>query len=285
MGPAGADGANGAPGADGADGAPGPQGPPGDPGAIGAQGDPGAPGADGADGLACWDLDGDGTCNPIAEDTDGDFLCTVNDCIGPRGPAGPVGQDGPAGPQGPQGPPGAQGPPGPPGSPDTPADVLAKLLQVDGPGSGISADFLDGIDSATLFGRFAAIEARLDAQEELVAVVGATAFVSDGAVSYGGEVGLAAVKQVCTDEFGAGTRACSYTDISDAIANGDVIPSSLTSWLPRDAGPDVAACKGMTTTTGANGLSVTIDAAGVIDTVVAESCAATHPFLCCRGSR
>ena len=43
-----------------------------------------------------------------------------------------------AGPQGPVGPQGQQG------SPDTPAQVLSKLAQVDGPGSGLDADTLDG---------------------------------------------------------------------------------------------------------------------------------------------
>src|SRR5262245_29188358 len=38
--------------------------------------------------------------------------------------------------------------PGPPGSPDTPAMVLAKLVQVDGSGSGLDADLLDGQDSS-----------------------------------------------------------------------------------------------------------------------------------------
>lgn len=51
---------------------------------------------------------------------------------------------GPAGPQGPQ------GPQGPAGSPDTPAQVLGKLATVDGPGSGLDSDLLDGLSSAAL---------------------------------------------------------------------------------------------------------------------------------------
>ncbi len=43
---------------------------------------------------------------------------------------------------------GAQGPPGPAGAPDTPAQVLAKLSAVDGPGSGLDADSIDGSDGA-----------------------------------------------------------------------------------------------------------------------------------------
>jgi hypothetical protein len=59
-------------------------------------------------------------------------------------------------PEGPQGPPGEDGDQGPPGedgddgSPDTAAQVLAKLLTVDGPGSSLDADTLDGL-SATAF--------------------------------------------------------------------------------------------------------------------------------------
>ena len=87
---------------------------------------------------------------------------------GPMGPAGPLGATGPqgatgptgakgdtgaAGPTGPQGPsgltgatgaPGPQGPAGADGSPDTAAQVLAKLVSVDGSGSGLDADLLDG---------------------------------------------------------------------------------------------------------------------------------------------
>ncbi len=70
---------------------------------------------------------------------------------GPQGPAGPRGADGAAGPRGADGAPGPQGPAGdrgPAGSADTPAEVLAKLLTVDGRGSGLDADLLDGLDGA-----------------------------------------------------------------------------------------------------------------------------------------
>jgi hypothetical protein len=72
---------------------------------------------------------------------------------GPRGLTGAQGAQGDAGPRGTVGPPGSQGPmglPGAAGSPDTPAQVLAKLQQVDGAGSGIDADQLDGLDSQRL---------------------------------------------------------------------------------------------------------------------------------------
>jgi len=48
------------------------------------------------------------------------------------------------GPQGPQGLKGDQGDPGVDGSPDTAAEVLAKLITVDGTSSGLDADLLDG---------------------------------------------------------------------------------------------------------------------------------------------
>ena len=63
----------------------------------------------------------------------------------------PTGLIGPAGPQGDQGPAGPAGPPGAAGgngSPDTPAQVLGKLVQVDGADSTLDADTLDGRDSS-----------------------------------------------------------------------------------------------------------------------------------------
>jgi hypothetical protein len=54
-------------------------------------------------------------------------------------------QEGPQGAQGQQGQPGT---PGAAGSPDTPQQVLEKLAQVDGSGSGLDADLLDGISSS-----------------------------------------------------------------------------------------------------------------------------------------
>jgi hypothetical protein len=61
---------------------------------------------------------------------------------GPPGPAGPAGADGEDGADG------ATGPAGPAGSADTAAQVLAKLITVDGAGSGLDADLLDGQSSA-----------------------------------------------------------------------------------------------------------------------------------------
>jgi hypothetical protein len=50
-------------------------------------------------------------------------------------------------PEGPQGPRGPQGPAGSDGSPDTGAQILGKLAGVDGAGSGLDADTIDGVDS------------------------------------------------------------------------------------------------------------------------------------------
>jgi hypothetical protein len=65
---------------------------------------------------------------------------------GATGPAGADGATGPAGPTGPTGPTGPEGPQGPAGtgSADTAAQILTKLVTVDGTGSGLDADLLDG---------------------------------------------------------------------------------------------------------------------------------------------
>ena len=49
---------------------------------------------------------------------------------------------------GPQGPQGVQGPEGPRGSADGPGEVLTKLRSVDGAGSGLDGDSVDGLDSS-----------------------------------------------------------------------------------------------------------------------------------------
>jgi hypothetical protein len=83
---------------------------------------------------------------------DGQFKVSWN-VAGPRGrkgakgdtgPAGAKGDTGPAGPKGDTGPAGPKGDTGAAGSPDTPQQVLDKLEQVDGAGSGLDADLFDG---------------------------------------------------------------------------------------------------------------------------------------------
>jgi hypothetical protein len=69
---------------------------------------------------------------------------------GAAGATGATGETGVTGAQGLQGPKGDKGDPGADGSPDTPQQVLAKLAQVDGSGSGLDADTVDGIDTTGL---------------------------------------------------------------------------------------------------------------------------------------
>ena len=78
---------------------------------------------------------------------------------GPTGPQGPAGAQGPEGDRGDTGASGQNGAPGEDGqdgargqdgSPDTEAQVLEKLKNVDGPGSGLNADQLDGLEGAQL---------------------------------------------------------------------------------------------------------------------------------------
>ena len=104
-----------------------------------------------------------GTINPtqvvingqIVINADGEW---VGSPVGLRGPVGPPGPDGVPGPQGAPGPP---GPAGGNGSPDTPAQVLDKLQGVDGSGSELDADRLDGFSSADFVRTPADILARL----------------------------------------------------------------------------------------------------------------------------
>jgi len=51
----------------------------------------GPAGSDGIDGINCWDLNGNGECDLVSEDTDTDEDCDVFDCQGPEGPPGPTG--------------------------------------------------------------------------------------------------------------------------------------------------------------------------------------------------
>jgi hypothetical protein len=77
-------------------------------------------------------------------DDQGRWVGDPTGLVGPAGPAGANGAQGPAGVQGPEGPAGAVGGDG---SPDSPLQVRDKLAQVDGAGSNIDADRLDGLSS------------------------------------------------------------------------------------------------------------------------------------------
>ena len=160
-------------GATGATGATGPTGPQGDTGPTGPQGPSGPTGATGATGPK-GDTGATGPQGPTgatgptpAHQWSGTSLRFFNGstwgayvnlkgstgatgatgATGPKGDTGATGPTGPQGPAGPTGPTGATGPQGPAGadgSPDTAAQVRAKLVTVDGSGSGIDADLLDG---------------------------------------------------------------------------------------------------------------------------------------------
>jgi hypothetical protein len=110
VGPQGPKGGGGVPGQAGPKGDTGPVGPQGETGPVGAKGDTGPVGAKGDNGP-----------------------------VGAKGDTGPVGATGPQGPQGQV---------GPAGSPDSPQQVLSKLTQVDGVGSGLDADTLDGLQAS-----------------------------------------------------------------------------------------------------------------------------------------
>ena len=86
---------------------------------------------------------------------------------GVAGPLGPVGPQGPAGPQGPQGVAGAVGAQGAQGSADTPVQVRDKLVQVDGAGSGVDADLLDGLTSNQFLRRDLAVADTADMTSRL----------------------------------------------------------------------------------------------------------------------
>ena len=118
------------------------QGPQGVAGPIGPQGPAGPAGPKGDQGVQ-------GTQGPTG--TTGPQ--GIQGPIGPVGGVGPKGDTGDAGPQGPAGPEGPQGIQGPQGSPDTAVEVLAKLVTVDGAGSQIDADALDGQDGVYYLNR------------------------------------------------------------------------------------------------------------------------------------
>lgn len=127
TGPQGIQGVKGDTGDAGPAGATGPQGP------IGLTGDTGPQGPQGIQG----DTGATGATGPQG----------IQGVKGDTGDTGPTGATGATGPQGPQGIQGIQGPAGEDGadgSPDTAAEVLTKIKTVDGSGSGLDADLLDG---------------------------------------------------------------------------------------------------------------------------------------------
>ena len=134
-------------GATGATGSTGPQGQQGIQGATGATGATGADstvagpqgqqGVQGATGAA-------GADSTVAGPQGTQGIQGATGATGATGAAGSDGADGSDGSTGPQGSTGSTGATGPAGSPDTAAQVLTKVKTVDGSGSGLDADLLDG---------------------------------------------------------------------------------------------------------------------------------------------
>ena len=136
----------------------------------------------------------------------GQVLNGAPGAAGPVGPVGPTGLGGLAGPAGtpgaqgatgapgPQGAPGAQGPtgetgpqglPGASGSPDTPSQVLAKLLQVDGAGTTLDADLIDGLNSTALQRRGTSTSCPAGERVTAIAVTGDVTCATDSTVPSG----------------------------------------------------------------------------------------------------
>ena len=151
TGPAGPQGATGPTGLQGPTGATGPKG---DTGATGPQGPTGATGPTPAhqwSGTSLRFFNGS-TWGAYVNLKGATGATGATGAKGDTGATGPTGPQGPAGPTGTTGPTGPQGPAGADGSPDTAAQVRAKLVTVDGSGSGIDADLLDG-NHASAFAR------------------------------------------------------------------------------------------------------------------------------------
>ena len=146
TGPQGPAGPTGPQGATGPQGSTGPAGTKGDTGATGPQGPTGATGPTPAhqwSGTSLRFFNGS-TWGAYVNLKGSTGATGATGATGPKGDTGATGPTGPQGPAGPTGPTGPQGPAGADGSPDTAEQVRAKLVTVDGSGSGIDADLLDG---------------------------------------------------------------------------------------------------------------------------------------------
>jgi hypothetical protein len=162
--------------------------------------------------------------------------------VGPRGPEGPMGATGPEGPAGERGP---QGLPGTNGSPDTPQQVLDKLKQVDGTGSGLEADALDGLgasgfvqDTDTAGGDLGGTHSNLQIQSGTVGTneVGLDSLTTDDLAS--GSVGTAEVCPVL------GKGCLTSLDYEDgSIQSFDLAAQSSVQFVPTDS---PAACTAST---------------------------------------
>jgi hypothetical protein len=110
---------------------------------------------------------------------------------GEKGDPGAAGANGANGTAGAAGAAGATGSAGPAGSPDTPAQVLQKLGQVDGAGSGLDADSLDGLDSGALQRRGATTACGAGTVVNAIAATGDVTCADNPAYSPGNGLSLA----------------------------------------------------------------------------------------------
>ena len=147
---------------------------------------------------------------------DGSWGGPVAGLQGPAGAAGPQGPVGPVGPVGPQGIAGAAGGQGAQGSPDTPAQVLAKLLSVDGANSGVDADVVDGLNSSQFM--------RSDANTATTGTLNAVGNLSTNAnLSAGGSV-TAGTNMAAGQDLSVGRNAAVAGALSagSITSNGDL---------------------------------------------------------------
>jgi len=116
-----------------------------------------------------------------------------------------------------------EGPQGPPGSPDTPQQVLDKIVQVDGQGSGLDSSFLDGIDS-TGFLRSTGKAVDADKLDGL----NSTSFVKRGTVG-NGVIGLSSIGAHKCSDVTLGLGGVRVGDIILMnVQAGDALPAGLT---------------------------------------------------------
>jgi hypothetical protein len=118
---------------------------------------------------------------------------------------------------------GIPGETGPAGSPDTPGQVLAKIVQVDGDGSGLDASFLDGINS-TGFLRNTGKAVDADKLDGL----NSTAFLKRGTIG-SGVIGLSAIGGNKCSDVTLGIGGLKLNDVATLnVAPGDALPARLT---------------------------------------------------------
>jgi hypothetical protein len=149
---------------------------------------------------------------------------------------------------------GEQGPPGPPGSPDTPQNVLAKLVQVDGGGSGLDADRLNGKASDEIL---MSVRAQRDDDPNLTSFIQSGDAVTMNTVAISAPVDgvLVLIGSVGLRHFGgAGNQAITVIPRIDGAATGSqpqvtLVPAGPTEYVNFATTVPVAAGAHTVTTT------------------------------------